>query len=85
MLRSAYDPPVNAKLRSDSRYRADTKFMLPTQLLEQIHFGSPVQPGLPIHSGDRRLRDRGWAKSISTTGPNSVSGASGFDQFLISA
>ena len=26
----AHHPPVNAKLRGNSRYRADTKFMLPT-------------------------------------------------------
>ena len=45
--RLAYHPPVNTKLRGNSRYRADTKFMLPTQLLEQIHFGSPVHAWPP--------------------------------------
>src|SRR6516165_1283644 len=30
--RLAYHPPVNAKLRSHSRYRADAKFMFPTKL-----------------------------------------------------
>ena len=28
--RLAHHPPVNAKLRGNPRYRADTKFMLPT-------------------------------------------------------
>ena len=45
--RLAYHPTVNTKPRGNSRYRADTKFMLPTQLLEQIHFGSPVHARPP--------------------------------------
>ena len=36
--------------------------MLPTELLEQILFGSPVHAMSPSNSGDRRLRGRGWAK-----------------------
>lgn len=45
--RLANHPPVNAKLRSHSRYRADAKFMLPTKLLEQIHLASPVHARSP--------------------------------------
>ena len=60
--RLAHQPPMNAELRGHARYRADPKLMLPTKLLEQIHFGSPVHERPPDPSGDRRLRDRGWAK-----------------------
>jgi hypothetical protein len=45
--RLAHNPPVNTKLRGNSRYRPDTKFMLSTKLLEQIHFGSPVHARPP--------------------------------------
>ena len=45
--RLPHHPPVNAELRGHSRYRADAKFMLPTKLLEQIHFGSPVHARPP--------------------------------------
>jgi hypothetical protein len=45
--RLAHNPPVNTELRGNSRYRPDTKFMLSTKLLEQIHFGSPVHARPP--------------------------------------
>jgi hypothetical protein len=45
--RTANQPPVNTELRGNSRYRPNTKFMLPTKLLEQIHFGSPVHARPP--------------------------------------
>ena len=45
--RLAHHPPVNPELRGNPRYRPDTKLMLPTKLLEQIHFGSPVHARPP--------------------------------------
>jgi hypothetical protein len=45
--RLAHQPPVNPELRGNPRYRPDTKFMLPTKLFEQIHFGSPVHDRSP--------------------------------------
>ena len=44
------------------RHRAYPKLMLAAQLLKQIHFDFPVHARPPNRSGDRRLRDRGWAK-----------------------
>ena len=38
---------MNTELRGHTRDRADTKLMLPTELLEQIHFGLPVHKRPP--------------------------------------
>ncbi len=38
---------MNAELRRHTRDRADTELMLPTKLLEQIHFGFPVHARPP--------------------------------------
>src|SRR5271156_1040239 len=48
--RPADNASVNTELRRHTRDRADTKLMLPTELLEQIHFGFPVhkRPPEPI-------------------------------------
>ena len=53
---------MNTELRRHTGDRADTKLMLPTELLKQIHFGFPVHKRPPIESGNRRLKDGGWAK-----------------------
>jgi len=45
--RLPHQTPVNTELRGNSRYRPNTEFMLPTKLLEQIHFGSPVHARPP--------------------------------------
>src|ERR1700712_4117007 len=42
---------MNTELRRNARDRADTKLMLPTELLEQIHFGFPVHKRPPDPSG----------------------------------
>jgi hypothetical protein len=44
---TADNPPMDAELRRHTRDRADTKLMLPTELLEQIHFGFPVHKRPP--------------------------------------
>ena len=45
--RLAHHPAMNAELRRHARYRADAELMLPTKLLEQIHFGFPVHAKAP--------------------------------------
>src|ERR1700679_3260986 len=40
--RPANHTPMNTEFRGNAGGRADTKLMLPTELLEQIHFGFPV-------------------------------------------
>jgi hypothetical protein len=52
---------VNTELRGNPRYRPDTEFVLPTKLLEQIHFGSPVHAKRPDLLGRpyKRLRELG--------------------------
>jgi hypothetical protein len=45
--RLAHHAPMNTELRGDTRDRADPKLMLPTKLLEQVHFGSPVHARSP--------------------------------------
>jgi hypothetical protein len=49
--RPPHNAPMNTKLRGNARDRADPKLMLPTELLEQFHFGFPVHKGPPIRSG----------------------------------
>lgn len=45
--RPAHQAPMNTELRRHTRDRADTKLMLPTELLKQIHFGFPVHKRPP--------------------------------------
>jgi hypothetical protein len=45
--RLTHQAPMNAELRGDTRDRPDPKLMLPTKLLEQVHFGSPVHARSP--------------------------------------
>ena len=45
--RPADNAPMNTELRGHTRDRADTKLMLPTELLKQIHFGFPVHKRPP--------------------------------------
>jgi hypothetical protein len=42
---------MHPEFGGDAGYRADTEFMLPAELLEQIHFGFPVHKGPPDPSG----------------------------------
>src|SRR4051794_20128042 len=68
--RPAHHAAGGTELRGDTPDRADPELMLPTQLLEQIHFGFPVHARSPDSVGATvGLRDRGGPKSISTTGP----------------
>ena len=45
--RPANHTPMNIGLRGNASDRPDTKLMLPTELLEQIHFGVPVHKRPP--------------------------------------
>ena len=45
--RPAHNAPMNTELRGHARDRANTKLMLPTELLEQFHFGFPVHKRPP--------------------------------------
>ena len=45
--RPPHNAPMNAELRRHTRDRADPKLMLPTELLEQFHFGFPVHKRPP--------------------------------------
>ena len=45
--RAPHNAPMNAELRGNTGDRADTELMLPTELLEQIHFGFPVHKRSP--------------------------------------
>ena len=45
--RLAHHAAVDTELRGDTRDRADPELMLPTKLLEQIHFGFPVHARPP--------------------------------------
>jgi hypothetical protein len=47
----ANNATMNTELRGNSRDRANTKFMLPTELFEQIHFGFPVHKRPPDPTG----------------------------------
>jgi len=49
--RTAHHAPMHTELRGHPRDRADPKLMLPTELLEQIHFGFPVHKRPPDPSG----------------------------------
>ena len=49
--RLPHHPSVHAELRRNPRDRPDPKLMLPTELLEQIHFGFPVHARSPEPSG----------------------------------
>ena len=46
---------MHTELRGYARDRADPKLMLPTELLEQFHFGFPVHKRAPDYQ-DRWLR-----------------------------
>src|SRR3954454_14633818 len=85
--RLAHHAAVDTELRGDPRDRADPELMLPTKLLEQIHFGFPVHARSPDSVGATvGLRDReGGPKSISTTGPKFDSRASDRRRELSSA
>jgi hypothetical protein len=45
--RPAHHATMHTELRCHPRDRADPKLMLPTELLEQIHFGFPVHKRHP--------------------------------------
>jgi hypothetical protein len=45
--RPAHHATMHTELRRHPRNRADPKLMLPTELLEQIHFGFPVHKRHP--------------------------------------
>jgi len=49
--RPANNAPMNTELRRYARDRANTKLMLSSELLEQIHFGFPVHKRPPDPSG----------------------------------
>jgi hypothetical protein len=68
--RPAHNAAMNAELRGDTRDRANTKFMLPTELLEQFHFGFPVHKRPPDPVGGTLGCGTGRGpKSASTPGP----------------
>src|SRR3954467_12399030 len=72
--RLAHHAAVDTELRGDTRDRADPELMLPTQLLEQIHFGFPVHARSPDSVGATvGLRDRGVGQNPSALlGQNSI-------------
>src|SRR4051794_9867731 len=72
--RLAHHAAADTELRGDTRDRADPELMLPTQLLEQIHFGFPVHARSPDSVGATvGLRDRGVGQNPSALlGQNSI-------------
>jgi len=68
--RPADNPPMDTELRGYPRDRADPKLMLPTELLEQFHFGFPVHKRHPDPIGITvGSRTGGGPKLASTPGP----------------
>jgi hypothetical protein len=68
--RPPHDAPMNTKLRGHARDRADPKLVLPTELLEQFHFGFPVHERPPDPIGlTVGSRTGGGPRLASTPGP----------------
>ena len=82
--RPADNASVNTELRRHTRDRADTKLMLPTELLEQIHFGFPVhkRPPEPIGAtvGCRTGGGQYWPALL---GQNSIALPEGDETFIL--
>ena len=68
--RLPHHPPMRVQLLRHSLDRAHSKPVLPTYLLEQFHFASPVHRP-PVVPADRLGRSSctGWAKSNARSGP----------------
>src|SRR5271165_2122926 len=81
--RPAHHAPMNPELCRHSGDRADPKFVLPTELLEQFHFGFPVHKRHP-DSIEMTVGSRtgGGPKLASTPGPKFDSIASLFNAFI---
>ena len=81
--RPAHNAPMNPELCRHTGDRADPKLMLPTELLEQFHFGFPVHKRHPdLIGGTVGSRTGGGPKLASTPGPKFDSIASRSRQCL---